>query len=105
MRRTFARNTDETTDGGALDGKALRWFGALVRPYLWRVLVAGVAVVLSGGASLGLPWVSGRVVNAALLGKDTSQLNGVILALVGIFAVSGALDYLETGLLRWTAAD
>ncbi|HZV02062.1 MAG TPA: ABC transporter transmembrane domain-containing protein [Planctomycetota bacterium] len=92
-------------EAGALDRSALRWFGELVRPYRLRLVIACVAVVLSGGVSLGFPWVAGKVVNAAILEKSMEHVEKVILVLLGLFALSSGLDYTETYFLRRTAAD
>lgn len=84
---------------------ALRWFASLVRPYAARLTVALLALILSGGVSLVLPYVAGNVVDVALVKKSLDDMKSLVLALLGLFAVSGALDFVEHWTLRSTAAE
>ncbi len=66
--------------------------------------MAGVALLLSGGVSLLLPAVAGRVVDAALTDKSLERMRAIVLGLIGLFAVAGALDFVEHYALRSAAA-
>ncbi len=106
MRHARFRDPDgKEDDGGVVDAAALRWFAGLVRPYAGRLTVAGVAVALSSGVSLGVPLVAGRVVDAAVLTEASASMDRVILALLGLFAASSALDFVETYILRQVSAE
>lgn len=84
---------------------ALRWFASLVRPYRIRLAVALGALVLSGAVSLVLPFVAGRVVDAAIKEHNVELMDRLVVWLIGLFAVSGALNFVEHYSLRSTAAE
>ncbi|MCI0340619.1 MAG: ATP-binding cassette domain-containing protein [Planctomycetales bacterium] len=81
-----------------------RWFLGLARPYRGGLAGAFAALVVSGGVSLLLPAVAGSVVDAAIVEKSLERLETVILAMIGLFAVSGALSFVEHYTLRAVAA-
>ena len=85
-------------------GDSLRWLLGLVRPYSGRLAVAGAALLATGGIALVLPKLAGRVVDAALVERSLEQLEGVILVLLVMFAVSSALQFTHTYILRGTAS-
>jgi ABC-type multidrug transport system fused ATPase/permease subunit len=82
---------------------ALRWLAALVRPYARVLALAATASLLGGGISLVMPAASGRIVDAAIEKKPES-FNFVIVGLLGLFVVSGVLNYIEGYSIRWAAA-
>jgi ABC transporter fused permease/ATP-binding protein len=84
--------------------RALRWLASLAAPYRGKIALACLALMLSGGVSLLLPAVAGRVVDAALVEKSLERLRGIVLGLIALFAVSATFSYAETWLLRSTAA-
>jgi subfamily B ATP-binding cassette protein MsbA len=84
--------------------RALRWLLGLARPHRGRIALACGALILSGAVSLVLPAVAGRVVDAALVERSLERLRGIVLGLIGLFAVSAGFSYAETWLLRSTAA-
>ena len=83
---------------------ALRWLAAQVRPWTGRLAIASAAMLLSGAVTLLLPATAGRVVDAAVVERSLDQLEGVILALLGLFAISAMLDFVQTYVLRSAAA-
>ena len=82
----------------------MRWLLSMVRPYRGRLAVALVALALASGVSLLLPLIAGRVVDTALVERSLASLRSVILGLVGLFALSAGLSFLQGWLLRSTAA-
>ncbi|MBI2920710.1 MAG: ATP-binding cassette domain-containing protein [Planctomycetes bacterium] len=83
---------------------AWRWFFSLVKPWAPRLSVAAVSLALSGSVSLLVPAAAGRAVDAALVEKSLGNLRLVVFGLIGLFAVSAVLDYLENWLIQGAAA-
>jgi ATP-binding cassette, subfamily B, bacterial MsbA len=75
-----------------------------VRPYTGRLVLVGIAMVLSGSVALILPSVAGRVVDAALVEKSLDRLKEIILGMLVLFAISAGLGFFVNNLLRVTAA-
>lgn len=81
-----------------------RWYASLIRPYTGRLLVAAGSLLLSGSVTLLVPAVAGRAVDAALIERSLGDLNTIMLGLIVLFAISAALDYLESWLIQSAAA-
>jgi len=76
----------------------------LMRPYLWPLLVASAVVALQSGVTLAAPRLAGIVVDTAFLERDLSRLDLIVIALLGLFAVRGLLNYWQLFLIRVTGA-
>src|SRR5579862_5846199 len=74
----------------------------LLRPYRWRLAVAGVLLILFNGLGLIFPLVIRTLLNSILVQRNAALLNQVVIFLIGIFvaqAVVGAVQgYLITSL-------
>ncbi len=80
-----------------------RLFG-LVRPYMRPLILATALMMLSSAIGLLAPWVAGNVVDAALLEQSLSQLNRVVMILIGLFAAMGIVTFFEVSMLRGVGA-
>lgn len=81
-----------------LSRKNLREAGELLaylKPYRGRLLVALVAMLLSGGLSLAFPYVAGRVVDAAASG-GAMAVDLMAIALIGILAAQAVCSFLQS---------
>jgi len=76
----------------------------LVRPHLAPLMLASGIVALQSGVTLAAPRLAGVVVDTAFLDRDLSQLNLIVLALLGLFAVRSLLNYWQLFLIRATGA-
>jgi subfamily B ATP-binding cassette protein MsbA len=72
-----------------------RLFGYL-RPYLGLMAVGFVGLVTAGGLSLVFPTVIQQVVDTVLAAADTTLLDTLVLALLGVFALQSVATLLET---------
>ena len=84
--------------------RALTWLAGLARPYTARLAFALVSMIVTGAISLLVPKLAGHAVDAVLLERSVAGLRNWIFALVGLFLVSAAFDFLESYVLRATAA-
>lgn len=72
-----------------------------VRPYLGRLLVALVALVLGSALGLVLPRVFGLTVDAALGARDRALLDRTAAFLVGLFALQSVAIWARHYLMSW----
>ncbi len=85
--------------GGALLGR-----GGLTGPYRGGPAAGIFALVLSGGISLVFPFAGGRIVDAALVEESLARMGDLLVGLVVLFALSGALTFVEVYSLRSAGA-
>jgi ABC transporter fused permease/ATP-binding protein len=104
MRRRMESPRKSKRGGRLARIGALRWLATQVRPWTGRLAMAFAAMLLSGAVTLLLPATAGRVVDAAVVERSLDQLEGVILALLGLFAFSALLNFFQTYVLRSAAA-
>jgi ABC transporter fused permease/ATP-binding protein len=104
MRRRMESPRKSKRGGRLAPVGALRWLALQVRPWAGRLTVAFAAMLLAGAVTLLLPATAGRVVDAAVVERSLDRLEGVILALLGLFAFSALLNFVETYVLRSAAA-
>ncbi len=88
----------------ATPGPSLGRLLALIRPFLGALILASVIVALQSGITLVGPRLAGMVVDAAVIEKSLADLDRIVIALVGLFAVRGVLNYWQTYLIRATGA-
>jgi ATP-binding cassette, subfamily B, bacterial MsbA len=90
-------------DGPAVSLKSVNWgrlFGYL-KPYIGRMSLAILALVLSTGAGLAFPAVIVRLLDTVTRGKDMAPLNLLAGVLIGIFLVQAAFSFFQTYLLAY----
>src|SRR5690606_40178962 len=73
-----------------------------LRPYAGRLAIAAVGLVLAACAGLAFPQVVRFLLDAAFESGDRSQLDRIAIGLVGLFAVQGALNFMQVYLLTST---
>lgn len=67
-----------------------------VRPFRGPLAVATLALVASAALGLVFPQVVRHLLDAAFIEGDRSQLDGIALGLLGVFAVQAVLNYVQT---------
>jgi subfamily B ATP-binding cassette protein MsbA len=82
---------------------ARRLFG-LARGHLTGLLIATLMMLVGGAIGLATPQVAGKVVDAALVDGDATQLNQIVVALLMLFAALGIVAFFEHWLIRRTGA-
>lgn len=73
-----------------------------LRPYAGRLAIAAVGLVLAACAALAFPQVVRVLLDAAFESGDRSLLDRIALGLVALFAVQGALNFMQVYLLTST---
>ncbi|MBQ1335846.1 MAG: ABC transporter ATP-binding protein, partial [Selenomonadaceae bacterium] len=62
---------------------------AYMRPYLHRLLLAIVFIVLAASANLYLPWIIKDMIDDVLAAKDMMMLNVISVSIVVVFLFRG----------------
>jgi subfamily B ATP-binding cassette protein MsbA len=76
----------------------LRRLGTFIRPYRRYFAIAMVGVVVASGLGLVFPRITGTLVDTALTEstlQDLSQIDGIAVLLLGVFAAQAAFSYLR----------
>jgi len=74
----------------------------LVRPYRGRLAVAALCLLVAAAVGLAFPQVVRTLLDAAFQRHDRSLLDRVALGLVGLFALQGAMNFVQVYLLTST---
>ncbi len=82
-------------------GRKVRWMIGLLRPYRGRVALMFVALLVATGAGLAPPYLAGRAIDTGILTGDTSALDLIVAAFVGVAILYAAATYLQTYLVGW----
>jgi len=77
---------------------------ALVRPYAGPLTAASIIVVGISGVTLIAPRLAGYVLDAALIERNVTRLDRVLLVLLGLFAMRGLLRYAQIYLVHSSGA-
>ncbi|MGA8218944.1 MAG: ABC transporter ATP-binding protein [Solirubrobacterales bacterium] len=80
--------------------RKIKWLFSLLRPYRRQVLMMLGALVLATGATLAPPFLVGKAVSAALT-QNTTGLELIIAAFVGVALIGWGTSYLQTYLVGW----
>lgn len=72
-----------------------------LRPYIGRLALAILALLVGSAASLVLPRIFGLTVDAALTAKDQDRLNQTTLFLVGLFAIQAISIWVRHYWMSW----
>jgi subfamily B ATP-binding cassette protein MsbA len=75
----------------------------LVRPYIGRLAVCAVCLVLAASIGLYFPMQVKVLLDSAFQRHDRHQLDSVAVFLVGLFAVQGMLNFIQVYLLTGTS--
>jgi hypothetical protein len=70
----------------------------LLRPDIWVLLIGFAALVLNSLSQLAIPWLIGRVVDAAVVGSGRGDPHGLhdrVYDLVGAFVVGGVTGFIR----------
>lgn len=73
----------------------LRRVLALARPQLRRLVLGTIALTISAGMSLAYPWYVKEIVDGVLAGQGRAALDGVVVALLGLFFVGSVMGALR----------
>ncbi|HUF25647.1 MAG TPA: ABC transporter transmembrane domain-containing protein [Gemmatimonadaceae bacterium] len=82
--------------------RALRPLLSRIRPHLGTLSIAGLALVVSAAINLVFPQVVRHLLDTAFFEGSTSQLDRIALLLIGLFAIQGALNYVQVYTLTAT---
>jgi subfamily B ATP-binding cassette protein MsbA len=74
----------------------------LVRPYRGRLAVAALCLLVAAAVGLAFPQVVRTLLDAAFQRHDRSLLDRVALGLLGLFALQGAMNFVQVYLLTST---
>ena len=78
--------------------RQLSRLGSFIRPYRRHFAIALVGVLVASGLGLVFPRITGNLVDTALQEstlQDLSQIDGIALLLLGVFATQAAFSYLR----------
>ena len=74
---------------------------AYMRPYLHRLLLAIVFIVLAASANLYLPWIIKDMIDDVLAAKDMMMLNVISVSIVVVFLFRGIFYYGQSYLVSY----
>ncbi|MDT8903798.1 ABC transporter ATP-binding protein [Anaeroselena agilis] len=72
-----------------------------VRPYMVRVVVAVVCIILAAAANLYVPWIIKDVIDDVLTAKDMTMLNFIAGGIIAVFLLRGIFFYGQTYLMAF----
>lgn len=72
-----------------------------VRPYLRRLALAIVCILVASGTNLYVPWIIKDVIDGVLASKDMAMLNTIAGGIVVVFMVRGIFFYGQTYLMSF----
>lgn len=72
-----------------------------VRPYLGRMSVAVVCIILAAGGNLAVPWIIKDVIDQVLINKDMVMLNIIAAGILLIFFLRGIFFFGQTYLMSY----
>ena len=87
----------------ASPGPLLRGLGPRVRPHAKSLAIAFTCLVASAAIALAFPQVVRHLLDAAFISGNSSLLNRIAIALLGLFAIQGMLNFVQVYLLTATA--
>lgn len=74
---------------------------AYIRPYLKRLFVAIIFIILAASANLYLPWIIKDMVDDVLAAKNMMMLNFIAISIVVVFAFRGVFYYGQSYLVSY----
>ena len=72
-----------------------------VKPYLPRLIIAGLCTILAAAGNLYVPWIIKDVIDRVLAEKDAMMLNTISLGIIVVFFLRGIFFYGQTYLMAY----
>lgn len=72
-----------------------------IKPYLGRLGLAVICIIIAGGANLYLPWIIKDMIDKVLAEKDMAMLNVISVSIVVVFAIRGFFYYWQSYLVSY----
>ncbi len=74
---------------------------AYIKPYLGRLGLAVICIVIASGANLYLPWIIKDMIDKVLAERDMGMLNIISVSIVVVFAIRGFFYYWQSYLVSY----
>ena len=74
---------------------------AYIRPYLGRLGLAVICIIVASGANLYLPWIIKDMIDKVLAERDMAMLNIISVSIVVVFAIRGFFYYWQSYLVSY----
>ena len=74
---------------------------AYIKPYLGRLGLAVICIIIASGANLYLPWIIKDMIDKVLAEKDMAMLNIISISIVVVFAIRGFFYYWQSYLVSY----
>ena len=81
----------------------LRSLLAFAAPHRGMLALSGILTLCESAAMLGVPWAGGLLTEAILRGGAGPEISGILLALLGLFAVQALFQFSSGYLLDSTS--
>lgn len=72
-----------------------------IKPYLGRLFLAVICIIVASGANLYLPWIIKDMIDKVLAEKDMAMLNIISVSIVVVFAIRGFFYYWQSYLVSY----
>ena len=72
-----------------------------VKPYLPRLIIAGLCTILAAAGNLYVPWIIKDVIDRVLAERDAMMLNTISMGIVVVFFLRGIFFYGQTYLMAY----
>ena len=72
-----------------------------IKPYLGRLGLAIICIIVASGANLYLPWIIKDMIDKVLAEKDMAMLNIISVSIVVVFAIRGVFYYGQSYLVSY----
>ena len=82
--------------------KPLARLWPLLRPFVWRLALASLCLLVAAGVGLAFPQVVRHLLDAAFERHDGALLDRIALLLVALFALQGVMNFVQVYLLSST---
>jgi ATP-binding cassette, subfamily B, multidrug efflux pump len=93
---------DDDVLGKAYDARLMRRLFQYLRPYRVQVLIALVAIVAGGAASLAQPYLIKIAIDRYVAARELEGLNTLALVYLGVLIVAFAAEYTQTWTMQLT---
>ena len=74
---------------------------AYIKPYLGRLGLAVICIIIASGANLYLPWIIKDMIDKVLAEKDMAMLNVISVSIVVVFAIRGFFYFWQSYLVSY----
>ncbi len=74
---------------------------AYIKPYLGRLGLAVICIIIASGANLYLPWIIKDMIDKVLAEKNMAMLNVISISIVVVFAIRGFFYYWQSYLVSY----